>query len=57
MAVESNGPRQEEIARLAYELYEQRGRTPGNELADWLEAERILRARSQSGKRLAARKR
>jgi hypothetical protein len=34
---------QEAIARVAYELYEQRGRQPGRELQDWLEAERIVR--------------
>jgi hypothetical protein len=31
-----------DIARLAYELYESRGRTHGAELDDWLEAERRL---------------
>jgi hypothetical protein len=31
-----------DIARLAYELYEARGRTQGAELDDWLEAERRL---------------
>lgn len=30
---------QEHIARLAYELYEQRGRQEGRDLEDWLEAE------------------
>ena len=39
----------EEIARLAYELFERRGRTPGNDLQDWLEAERILQQRRRSG--------
>ena len=28
------------IAELAYQLYEKRGRQPGRELEDWLEAER-----------------
>lgn len=36
----------EEIARVAYQLYEQRGRTPGHDREDWLEAERIVRARA-----------
>ena len=36
---------QEEVARVAYELFERRGCTPGRELEDWLEAERIVRAR------------
>jgi len=28
------------IAEVAYRLYEERGREPGHELEDWLEAER-----------------
>jgi len=36
---------QAEIARVAYELWEKRGRTHGNHQTDWLEAERIVRAR------------
>ena len=28
------------IAEIAYQLYERRGRQPGHELDDWLEAER-----------------
>lgn len=35
----------EEIARVAYELYEKRGKTPGCHDDDWLEAERIVMAR------------
>lgn len=35
----------EEIQRKAYELYEERGRTDGNDLADWLEAERLVKTR------------
>lgn len=31
-----------EIARLAYELYEKRGCSPGHEIDDWLEAERLI---------------
>lgn len=30
------------IAEVAYQLYEQRGRQPGHELDDWLEAERQI---------------
>jgi hypothetical protein len=33
----------EEIAQRAYALYEQRGRLPGAELDDWLQAEQELR--------------
>jgi outer membrane protein TolC len=32
----------ERISRLAYELYEQRGRREGLDLKDWLDAERQL---------------
>jgi hypothetical protein len=32
----------EEIAQRAYAIYEQRGRLPGSELDDWLQAERDL---------------
>jgi hypothetical protein len=32
------------IARRAYELYEERGRTPGLDAADWYAAERELQA-------------
>ncbi len=34
-----------EVAQVAYELYEQRGRTDGHDLEDWLRAEEILRGR------------
>jgi len=35
----------DEVARLAFEFYEQRGRTNGNDLDDWVKAEAILRQR------------
>lgn len=38
---------EEEIRRRAYELYEERGRTPGHDHEDWLVAEREVRARYQ----------
>ena len=31
---------QESVARRAYERYEERGKEPGHELEDWLEAEK-----------------
>jgi hypothetical protein len=34
--------REQEIRNRAYELYLQRGRQPGYELEDWLQAEREL---------------
>ena len=33
------------VAELAYQLYEERGRQPGHELDDWLEAERRVLGR------------
>ena len=36
------------IAEKAYELYERRRRIPGQEVEDWLEAERIIRAELNS---------
>ena len=33
---------QDAIARRAYELFQDRGRTPGRELDDWLRAEREM---------------
>ena len=35
-----------DIARLAYQIYEERGRTHGAHLDDWLEAERQLLSRA-----------
>jgi hypothetical protein len=35
-------PTQEQIAVRAYQLYLERGGTPGNELEDWIQAERQL---------------
>ncbi len=36
-------PIEQQIQQLAYELYEQRGRTDGQELDDWLQAEREIK--------------
>ncbi|MDA8077464.1 MAG: DUF2934 domain-containing protein [Nitrospiraceae bacterium] len=36
---------QEEIARVAYELFEKRGCVPGYHVEDWIEAERTVTAR------------
>ena len=41
--VTGTDPTQDDIARRAYELYEQRGRAPGQAWDDWLLAERELR--------------
>jgi hypothetical protein len=37
------------VAQKAFELFERRGREGGNEMADWLEAERLVRAELQRG--------
>ena len=34
----------EKIQRKAYELFEKRGYTHGNDLADWLEAEKLVKS-------------
>ena len=36
-----------EISRLAYEIYEARGRTDGGQLDDWLKAEQQLSQRAE----------
>ncbi len=33
----------DEIASVAYGLYEKRGYAPGNDFVDWLEAEKIVK--------------
>ncbi len=38
----------EMIERKAYEIYGQRGREPGKELDDWLEAEKVVRGRKKN---------
>jgi hypothetical protein len=37
-----NSARDEEIRRRAYEIYLERGKQPGGELEDWLQADREL---------------
>ncbi len=41
----------DEIAKVAYELYEQSGRIEGRELDNWLMAERIVMARLATEKK------
>lgn len=38
----------EQIRRRAYDLYEQRGRTDGYDVEDWLQAEAELRGKSKT---------
>lgn len=40
---------QAQIAKRAYELYEQRGRQHGNDLGDWLQAAREYLAQKDAG--------
>ena len=40
--VAKNQPTAEEIAVRAYQIYLERGAAPGNELEDWIQAEREL---------------
>ncbi len=42
-------PSSEEIAALAYSYWEQRGRQHGNDMEDWLRAERELTDRYRQG--------
>jgi hypothetical protein len=39
---ENRNPTAEDIARRAYAIYEERGRSDGADLDDWLQAEREL---------------
>ena len=46
MHIDSAVTIQQQIAEKAYELYQQRGCQDGNDLADWLEAEQIIKSRN-----------
>jgi hypothetical protein len=39
----------DEVAKVAYDLHEKRGRVHGYDLEDWLEAERIVLERYAKG--------
>jgi hypothetical protein len=39
----------DEIARVAYGLYEKRGYTPGKDFSDWIEAEKIVSKKYAKG--------
>jgi len=45
----SQDARKDLISKKAYELYVQRGRTPGREMEDWLAAEKLVERDLQSG--------
>jgi hypothetical protein len=40
-------PTQDDVARRAYELYVARGRVPGHELEDWIQAELELSGKAR----------
>jgi hypothetical protein len=44
-------PTQEEISLRAYHIFLERGSTPGNEVADWLQAERELKGAAKKAGR------
>ncbi|WP_333655900.1 DUF2934 domain-containing protein [Dissulfurispira sp.] len=44
----------DEIAKVAYELYEKSGRMPGHDLEHWLEAEKIVMARHKGQKKTSS---
>ena len=44
---EAERVRKEFIEKIAYQLYEKRGKSPGKALEDWLEAERIVERASK----------
>lgn len=43
-----------EVARVAYNLYEQRGREDGHALDDWLKAETMVREQRRQTERILA---
>ena len=44
VATQKSKPTQDQIAARAYEIYLERGATPGDPMQDWLRAERELAA-------------
>lgn len=52
MVIGSQNPegRRELIQKKAYELYVQRGKTPGREVEDWLNAEKLVEREMQGQK-------
>lgn len=39
----------EEVAKVAYDLYEKRGRVHGQDMEDWFKAEMIVKKRYEKG--------
>jgi hypothetical protein len=48
-AVVRTKPSREEVERRAYEIYEERGKTEGFDVDDWLQAERELGGSGEAG--------
>jgi hypothetical protein len=44
----------DEVARVAYDLYEKRGKIHGHDREDWLKAEMIVKKRYAEGNRTRA---
>lgn len=51
-SVQSKGQIQEEIEKLAYELYLQRGCECGKDQEDWFKAEQILKAKTKAKQKI-----
>jgi hypothetical protein len=49
-ATPKSRPAQDQIAARAYEIYLERGSTPGDPMQDWLQAERELTIQTKSKK-------
>ena len=43
----------DEVAKVAYELYEKRGRVHGQDMEDWFSAESIVKKRYEKGSQQA----
>lgn len=39
----------DEIAKVAYELYEKSGRISGRDVENWIEAEKVVKAKAKKG--------
>jgi hypothetical protein len=51
---EDNMNLHDEIAKVAYELYEKSGRISGRDMENWIEAEKVVKARAKKGLTTAA---
>jgi hypothetical protein len=46
----------EKIAQRAYQIYEKRGKTPGSDFDDWLQAEKELAAKEKTSSQISRKK-